>query len=396
MPLNYPAAWKFNTVGFGVPGAGVEEFVDLIVSIAPGEQDVVEIFKVAFGGAGNSSSYGWAISDLRGLATQKAENAAAFVDALWNGIESCARESQVPVPRHVDVNAILKKHGVDLLVEPPNLICPSRVEIADARGGADGADSAQRQYMRHEKLGAGGYGEVFRVTRTTAAGEFEYAMKVLDPSPFVENRERALQRFRREVAAIQKLQHRAIIQSFEAGLTSDGKPYVLMPMIKGADLRSAAAGVDLRELVGIFLEILYALAYAHDMDVLHRDLKPNNIIVRTSDRQPIILDFGAAYFLDELDEHNLTSQAVGTAGYIPSEVLADPGRRTPLHDVYSCGVMLYEVVAQRLPDPANYAPLGELDDSFGGLDEAVRGAIRGEGERTASALQFARELEELV
>jgi serine/threonine protein kinase len=85
-----------------------------------------------------------------------------------------------------------------------------------------------------------------------------------------------------------------------------------MPFIDGTDLRSAASGHEVDAVLGMFIEIVGALAYAHDLNVLHQDLKPTNVRVRKSDGQPIILDCGSAYLLDFIDSLSLTSQVVGT------------------------------------------------------------------------------------
>jgi serine/threonine protein kinase len=142
-------------------------------------------------------------------------------------------------------------------------------------------------------IGSGGYGVVYKAARSTAVGEFEYALKILDPSPFIANYEKALSRFAREIKAVQLLQHRGIVPCFEAGIRIDKKPYVVMPYINGYDLRSAANGQRLSRILAMFIEVTGAVSYAHQLGVIHRDLKPSNILVRTSDQQPIILDFGA-------------------------------------------------------------------------------------------------------
>ena len=109
-------------------------------------------------------------------------------------------------------------------------------------------------------------------------------------------------------------------------MTAQSKPYIVMPLIDGVDLRTAAASTDATTVLGMFREITTALAYAHGLGVLHRDLKPTNILVRHSDGQPIVLDFGSAYLLDELSSDSLTTGAVGTVGYIPKEVLDNQRR----------------------------------------------------------------------
>jgi len=118
-------------------------------------------------------------------------------------------------------------------------------------------------FILEEEIGTGGYGVVYRATRSTVISDFEFAIKVLDPSPFVEDYDKALRRFEREIKALQVLQHRSIVQYFEAGLTVDNKPYIVMPLIEGVDLRSAASTMNLAGVVGMFIEILSALEYAH-------------------------------------------------------------------------------------------------------------------------------------
>ena len=347
----------------------------------------------AFGGSGSSSSYGWSVSDMSGAVSGKSSNAADFVDSLWKGIEA-AKSQDLPVPSHRAVNKILAKHGIPLKITPPDLLCTKVSAIVDAATATEdeAGGGPVPTFVLGDQIGAGGYGVVYRATRTTVISDFEYAIKVLDPSPFVEDYEKALRRFRREVKALRSLQHRSIVQYFEAGLTVDNKPYVVMPLIEGVDLFSATSSTNLTGIVGMFIEILSALEYAHSQDVIHRDLKPSNIIVRSSDHQPIILDFGSAYVLDQLDSKSLTTQVVGTIGYIPSEVLTDPKKRSPLQDVYACGVMLYESFARHRPDPANYVSLAEVDQAYGVLDNIVKQAIAGERTRTVSAGKFANQL----
>lgn len=393
MALNYPGDWKFDGIGFGIPDQAISDFHDLIINIASGSKAIIEQFKHAFGGVGLSSSYDWATSDMRRQLEEKASNAAVFVDCLWGAIDA-ARSQNLKVPSHDFVNKIIAKHGIPLKITPPDLLHTQDSVIVDAATADDGkADEGPIPvYVLGDEIGTGGYGVVYKAKKSTTISEFEYALKILDPSPFVEDYDKALKRFRREIIALQSLQHRAIIQIFEAGLTVENKPYVVMPLVEGVDLRSATAEMRLIEIIRIFIEILLALEYAHKLDVIHRDLKPSNIIVRSSDLQPIILDFGSAFVLDQLNSQSLTSQAVGTIGYIPSEVITDPKKRSSLHDVYSCGVMLYESLARRLPDPANYVPLAEKDHAYRFLDSIVEQAIAGERTRTGSAEEFANQL----
>ena len=185
MPLQYPARWKFDTVGFSVPPDFVHATIELITHTAGNNQDILETFKDAFGGTTTSSSYGWAINDLRVLAAEKSNNAADFVDALWSGIEICDANYNVPVPRFQDLNRLLDQHNVSLVVDPPYLRNPNWIDVLDATtdASATGNVTMTRGYELHEQLGTGGYGVVYRASRTTDVATFQYALKILDPSP---------------------------------------------------------------------------------------------------------------------------------------------------------------------------------------------------------------------
>lgn len=393
MALQYPAEWKFEGIGFAMPEAAVTEFLELLLSIGEGSQAVLEEFKIAFGGSAWSSSYDWAVSDLSRLVDSRKPNAALFVDSLWKSIEQ-ANTQQLSVPSAKVINNILAKHGLPLSVEPPHLRLTKdlAVVVTSDVSTTDSPSGPVATFVLRGEIGRGGYGVVYRATRTTAIDEFEYALKILDPSPFIVDYDKAIKRFRREVAALRALQHRSIVHYFEAGLTVENKPYVVMPLIVGRDLRTAASASDLHHALRMFVEVLTALDYAHQSDVVHRDLKPSNIIVRSSDTQPIVLDFGSAFVLDQLDSKTLTTHAVGTIGYIPSEVIADPTLRSPLQDIYACGIMLYEVLGGRRPDPANYVPLGSFRPECAALDRVVLDAISGANVRMTSAREFADRL----
>jgi hypothetical protein len=389
LTLNYPADWKFDGFETALPPQAADEFFDVMLKISENKQSVVESFKSAFGGSSGSSNLGWAESDLRKLADSCASNAATYVDSLWTGIEA-AQTAGCKVPSLTTINKILLKHSVPLRIQPPDLV----LTIGDAALGNEGADSALEsespisRFALGEEIGSGGYGVVYKARRTTSIADFEFALKVLNPSSFARNPEKAVRRFQREVQAMQTLQHRAIIPYFDAGMTRERKPYVVMPLIVGLDLRAATSGSEIVDVLEKFSEITNAIEYAHQRGVLHRDLKPSNILVRTSDNQPIILDFGASYFLNELSDGSLTSEVVGTIGYIPSEVLNNPKERTPLQDVFACGVMLYECIARRMPNLVDYESLERIDSSFRSLDAIVKKATASARKRLTSAADF--------
>jgi predicted Ser/Thr protein kinase len=398
LSLKYPADWKFRGVGSPMPPDAIDAFKDLLVDVGDRSKKTLEEFKGLFGGTGGSTSYDYAVHDLHDFLTRQSGNPAKFLDSFWNCIEF-AEKKGLKTPTSGYINEILAKYDVPLRIQPPDLVLVDESSaLIDAQIAADveATTNALPGYRLGELIGRGGYGVVYAATRTTSVGEFEFAIKVLDPSPFIQNYDKAITRFEHEVAALRKLQHRAIVQYFEAGVTREKKPYVVLPLIDGRNLKAATEQMTTNDRLIAFVEILGGLGYAHAKGVLHRDLKPTNIIVRSSDSQPVILDFGSAYMLDDLDRKTLTSEAVGTAGYIPSEVLANPRTRSPLHDIYACGMMLYESFVGHRPDPQDYQPLKNAAVEYEPIDQIVVGAIQGASSRTKSADLFAEQLIRLL
>jgi hypothetical protein len=385
MGLEYPDDWAFEGLGLELPDQAFRALVDLMDKVAKGSQDILETFKAEFGGTGYSSGPGWAHGDTIEQMSRSKDDAVAFVDNFWSALLA-AKESGARIPSAKHVNQILQEHGVPLAIQPPRLVLVQSDAIILAKVPEAEPNSEVPALVLGERLGAGGFGIVYRATRETSVASFDYALKMLDPSPFVEDHEKATKRFRREVNAVKALAHRAIIQYIEAGMSSEGKPYLLMPLIDGSDIVVAARGAATPiDGIAIFCDMLRGLEYAHSAGILHRDLKPSNIIVRSTDLQPIILDFGASYVLDEITPESLTTHAVGTTGYIPQEVLLDPKNRDPKQDVFAVGVMIYEVFAGRQPDITDYMPLGDIEPGLAPLDAPLKDALAGASRRTPSA-----------
>lgn len=400
MPLEYPGEWKFAGPDEvpEVEASVASRFCKLLVDISAcggDQQGHIEEFKSRFGNSSTSSSLSYAEYDLSTAMLERASNSVSFIESLWLSIEY-ARSEGLKTPSERQVNTRLREGGVPFQIKDGVL---SRV-IADVTivapsGATPSASSPVPAYQLGDVIGRGGFGVVHHATRETSAAVFDYAFKLLDPSPFVANPEKAVVRFQREIRAVQRLQHRAIVPYVDAGIDPQGRPYLVMPLIKGPNIRQATRGMDVRAVVDLVCEVLSGLEYAHSNNVLHRDLKPSNILVRESDHQPIILDFGAAFVLDDLDSKSLTSAAIGTIGYIPSEVIEDRTLRSVLHDVYSCAVITYELIAGRRPNPQDYVDLlqrrqdlsDELDDviMLSSLDDLLKKALGPAAARPPSA-----------
>ena len=166
-----------------------------------------------------------------------------------------------------------------------------------------------------------------------------------------------LKRFERESQALGRLQHPGIAQIYEAGAANAGfgpQPYFAMEFIQGQSLEKYAAAhrLNTRERLEIMVKICEAVHHAHSRGIIHRDLKPGNILIDEAG-QPKILDFGVARMTGGDARATCQTdlgQLVGTLAYMsPEQVLADPVELDTRSDVYALGVILYELLAGRLP-----------------------------------------------
>ncbi len=198
------------------------------------------------------------------------------------------------------------------------------------------------------RLGAGGMGVVYEALRDDDTFEQRAAVKHVHPG-FVFDFER---HFLRERAVLAALKHPGIARLLDGGRTSDGTPWLAMELVEGKTLTAFAEqhklGTD--ERVALFLQACEAVAYAHQNLVVHRDLKPAHVLVEgdPSSSQIKLLDFGIAKLVSNDTDAAMTSTVRGplTAAYAaPEQVLGQPV--TTATDVYSLGLVLYELLAGR-------------------------------------------------
>jgi hypothetical protein len=217
--------------------------VKLVKAIARGTDSpkaVYEKFKEAFGSGGSSSDVGWAESDMGDAMRFSMKNAALYVDSFYTAMKTIEGWG-LGVPGVHKINEILSNHDVNLIVEPPELK-PREGDIVLVDQDKASEEVLPLGFIKGEVIGTGGFGTVYRVTRKTKLGEYDYAMKVFDPSSFNSDRERTLKRFIRELRSLEQLQHRAIVPLLEAGYHRDQVPYILMPLI---DWSTAALSLPL-------------------------------------------------------------------------------------------------------------------------------------------------------
>jgi serine/threonine protein kinase len=204
-------------------------------------------------------------------------------------------------------------------------------------------------YRLVEQLGQGGMATVFKAYHPEL--DRYVAIKALHPA-FAED-DTFLARFQREARVVAKLEHPNIVPIYDYS-QYENRPYLVMKYIEGETLKQRISNgmIPIAESLRIIETIGSALQYAHDKDVLHRDIKPSNVLI-TKDNQVYLTDFGLARMAQSSDKTLTTDMMIGTPQYIsPEQALAkqDLDTRT---DIYSLGVVIYELLVGKVPFTAD-------------------------------------------
>ena len=244
---------------------------------------------------------------------------------------------------------------------------PTLPELADEQDGPPlaGAGDLVGPYRLIRELGEGGMGTVWLAERYDGLIPRPVALKL--PQGWW-RRAALAERMAREREILATLNHPNIARLYDAGITTEGQPYLALEYIEGLRIDEfvAEARLDLRRLLALFLQVTDAVAHAHSQLVVHRDLKPSNILV-TADGHARLLDFGIAKLLEqgEARETELTEQwgRALTPDYASPEQIAGALISTT-SDVYSLGVVLYELLT-------GVRPYRLKRDSRGAFEEAI-------------------------
>jgi serine/threonine protein kinase len=206
------------------------------------------------------------------------------------------------------------------------------------------------RYRIMEKLGHGGMAVVYKAFDTRL--EREAAIKLIRTDEIPPSQlDRLLKRFEREAKSQARFSHPNIVPVFDYG-EYEGVPYLVLEYLSGGTLKDRLKGVmDIETAINIIAPIADGLAYAHDLGVIHRDVKPSNILFNHFGR-PLLTDFGIAKLL-ESDQMTLTGTGlgVGTPEYMAPEQWK--GISVPQTDMYALGVVLYEMVTGQKPYTAD-------------------------------------------
>ncbi len=206
-----------------------------------------------------------------------------------------------------------------------------------------GPGPAGGRYRTVEVLGRGGLGAVYRAVDQETGRQV--ALKVMRAPPGYE--EKGAERFRREARVQAKLRHPHLIEVFDARLEGPD-PWMVLELVEGRTLRQLVRDEGPRpagEVVRLGCEIAGAVAVLHEAGVLHRDLKPQNVMVRDRDRSAVVMDLGLAH-VEGATVLTGTGELVGTPVYLPPDVLRG-GEWTRAGDVYGIGAILFELVTGR-------------------------------------------------
>src|SRR5687767_12368922 len=204
-------------------------------------------------------------------------------------------------------------------------------------------------YKILSEIGRGGMGAVFLAERDDQHYRQQVAIKLIKPGLGGDQIQR---RFRNEMQILAELNHANIARLFDAGETSDGQPYLVMEYVEGNPINRYCDEKQLstEQRLNLFCTVCAAVQYAHQHLVIHRDIKPGNILV-TSDGVPKLVDFGIAKLLDQTTigpELTATAMPFMTPQYASPEQLRGESVTTAT-DVYSLGVVLYELLSGRSP-----------------------------------------------
>ena len=233
-------------------------------------------------------------------------------------------------------------------------LCP--VCLLDSATTDHDLENADFHYDLIEEIARGGMGVVYRAVQHGSQRQVAIKMILVEQAATPG----MMERFRAEADAVASLDHPHILPIYEIGET-EGRPFYSMKFATGGTLRDCAALFSgPRDAARLIATIARAVQHAHERGILHRDLKPGNILLDGNARTPYVSDFGLAKWIGRESRLTLAQSALGTPHYIaPEQAAGSSSKLTPAADVYSLGAILYELLIERPPFVAD-TPLETL------------------------------------
>ncbi|HTN73718.1 MAG TPA: serine/threonine-protein kinase [Pirellulaceae bacterium] len=256
-------------------------------------------------------------------------------------IDAALHELRLPPNAEFDDKTLANK-----LVEQ-NVLTPYQAEQI----GSGRTKFRLKDYIITDSIGSGGMGQVFKAVHQMMGREC--AVKVL---PITKSTPEAIVSFAREIRTQAKLDHPNLVRANDAG--HDGAVHFLVTeYVPGTDLRRlvrSQGALNMQQAASVIRQAALALQYAHERGLIHRDVKPGNILV-TPDGVAKLSDLGLAGFLHEADSDPRAGKIVGTADYLAPEQIRNPLEVTSVADIYSLGCTLYYAITGKVPFPGGTA-----------------------------------------
>jgi WD40 repeat protein/serine/threonine protein kinase len=289
---------------------------------------------------------------LRALDCDTPEARAAYLEG------ACARD----VALRGKLEELLKEHFAnDSLLAGP-AVEGERSQVESQQAPAPMLD----RYKLLEKIGEGGFGEVWMAEQREPIKR-RVALKIIKPG--MDSRQ-IVARFEAERQALAMMDHANIARVFDAGRTDNGRPYFVMELVRGMKITEYCDQnlLPTRERLNLFILVCQAIQHAHQKGIIHRDIKPSNILVTLHDGVPVpkVIDFGIAKATQqELTDKTVFTQFqqfIGTPAYVSPEQAEMSGLDIDTRaDIYSLGVLLYELLVGQTPFDAKEMMQGGLD-----------------------------------
>ncbi len=271
---------------------------------------------------------------------------ATFLDGACHGDPSLRQRLESLLAAHEASAGVLGDEPVREVLAPP---------LDMPKGLADEAIGATLgRYKLREKIGEGGCGTVY-VAEQTEPVRRKVAIKVIKLG--MDTRE-VIARFEAERQALAMMDHPNIAKVFDAGTTELGCPYFVMELVRGIKITEYCdqANLNTKERLGLFIKVCQAIQHAHQKGIIHRDIKPSNILVTLHDGVPVpkVIDFGIAKATEgrlvDATVYTQLHQFIGTPAYMSPEQAEMSGLDVDTRsDIYSLGVLLYQLLTSKTP-----------------------------------------------
>jgi eukaryotic-like serine/threonine-protein kinase len=264
---------------------------------------------------------------------------AAFLDEACRGNRPLRDEVESLLRAHEPEGSFLQSPAVAITIDKP---------ISERPGSIIGP------YKLREQIGEGGFGVVY-VAEQEQPVRRKVALKIIKPGMDTKD---VIARFEAERQALALMDHPNVARVLDAGATESGRPYFVMELVQGVTITDFCDKNSLptRERLALFADVCRAVQHAHQKGIIHRDLKPSNIMVTLHDGKPVakVIDFGVSKALSQqLTEKSIYTaygQMIGTPSYMSPEQAEMSGLGIDTRsDIYSLGVLLYELLTGQTP-----------------------------------------------